>query len=65
MAQLDFHKSPAKFKPLITAVNPGENWMRVRPLMESDYDKGFLQLLSQLTSVGNVSRAEFLSTISN
>lgn len=35
--------------------------MKVRPLQEGDYDRGFLQLLSQLTSVGEVSRAEFLS----
>ncbi len=34
--------------------------MIVRPLKESDFDKGFLQLLSQLTSVGNVSRQDFL-----
>lgn len=58
---LDFRKSPAKMKPYITAADPGEPWMKVRPLKESDYDKGFLQLLSQLTVVGNVSRVEFLS----
>lgn len=57
---LDFRKSPAKLKPYITAADPGEPWMTVRPLKESDYDKGFLQLLSQLTAVGNVSRLEFL-----
>lgn len=31
----------------------------MRPLKESDFDKGFLQLLSQLTVVGNVSRLDF------
>lgn len=57
---LDFRKSTAKFKPYITAADPGEPWMKVRPLRESDYDKGFLQLLGQLTAVGNVSRIDFL-----
>lgn len=57
---LDFRKSPAILKPYITAADPGETWMKVRPLKESDYDKGFLQLLSQLTVVGNVSRLEFI-----
>lgn len=57
---LDFRKSPAILKPFITAADPGEPWMKVRPLKESDYDKGFLQLLSQLTVVGNVSQVEFL-----
>lgn len=57
---LDFRKSPAILKPYITAADPGEPWMKVRPLKESDFDKGFLQLLSQLTVVGNVSRLEFL-----
>lgn len=60
LSTLDFRKSPAKLKPYITAADPGEPWMIVRPLKESDYDKGFLQLLSQLTAVGNISRLDFL-----
>ncbi|KAL4709846.1 hypothetical protein ACJJTC_000333 [Scirpophaga incertulas] len=59
LKRLDFGKSPAKFNPKITAANPGENWMIVRPLRRSDFDKGFLQLLAQLTTVGNVSKSEF------
>lgn len=35
--------------------------MKVRPLKDTDYDRGFLQLLSQLTHVGNVTRTQFLS----
>ena len=58
---LDFHKTPAKFNPFISALAPGETWMKVRPLQEGDYDRGFLKILSQLTSVGENSRAEFLS----
>lgn len=29
---LDFRKSPAILKPYITAADPGEPWMKVRPL---------------------------------
>ncbi|KAH8342127.1 hypothetical protein KR059_012609, partial [Drosophila kikkawai] len=61
LIKLDFHRSPAKFKPFISAANPGEPWMKVRPLKDTDYDRGFLQLLSQLTHVGNVNRTQFLS----
>ncbi|KAM3962546.1 glucosamine 6-phosphate N-acetyltransferase isoform 1-T2 [Aphomia sociella] len=59
LQRLDFTKSPATFKPKISAAQPGEDWMVVRPLQRADYDKGFLQLLSQLTSVGNVTRKQF------
>nr|CAG4643560.1 EOG090X0FKI [Ilyocryptus agilis] len=31
----------------------------VRPLRASDYDRGYLQLLSSLTEVGNISRQQF------
>lgn len=61
LAQLNFERSVATFRPKITAVEPGAPWMVVRPLKETDYDRGFLQLLGQLTSVGDISRGEFLS----
>lgn len=61
LQQLNWSHSIAKFKPPITAVAPGEPWLLVRPLQEGDYDRGFLQLLSQLTGVGNISRSQFLS----
>lgn len=32
--KLNFHKSPAKFDPFISAVAPGEPWLKVRPLQE-------------------------------
>ncbi|KAL7296487.1 hypothetical protein TKK_0009928 [Trichogramma kaykai] len=35
--------------------------IRFRPLNSNDYDKDFLQLLSQLTEVGNVDKNQFLS----
>ncbi|XP_037732270.1 probable glucosamine 6-phosphate N-acetyltransferase isoform X1 [Drosophila subpulchrella] len=64
LLKLDFHRSPAKFNPFISAANPGEPWMKVRPLKDTDYDRGFLQLLSQLTHVGNVNRTQFLTRFS-
>ncbi|XP_017967414.1 probable glucosamine 6-phosphate N-acetyltransferase isoform X2 [Drosophila navojoa] len=64
LLKLDFHRSPAKFQPFISAANPGESWLQVRPLKDTDYDRGFLQLLSQLTNVGNITRTQFLTRFS-
>lgn len=61
LPDLDFSRSPAKFRPPISAADPGEPWMKVRPLQSGDYHRGFLQILSQLTSVGDVSLAQFLN----
>jgi glucosamine-phosphate N-acetyltransferase len=61
LLKLDFFKSPAKFNPPITAVAPGEPWLSVRPLKSGDYRRGFLQSLSQLTNVGEISETQFLS----
>lgn len=47
--------------PFITNEAPGEPWLLVRPLKIEDYDKGYLELLSQLTSVGNITRTQFES----
>lgn len=59
LKKLDFSQSPTKFNPPVTAVNPGENLL-VRPLCRADYDKGFVQLLGQLTSVGDITKEQFL-----
>ncbi|XP_041468445.1 glucosamine 6-phosphate N-acetyltransferase-like [Lytechinus variegatus] len=50
--------SKVSFKPPISPANPGTDLL-MRPLHIGDYDKGYLQLLSQLTTVGNVSRELF------
>jgi len=42
----------------VTSANPGPG-LKVRPLCKADYDRGFLQLLAQLTKVGDISREEF------
>ncbi|RUS70368.1 hypothetical protein EGW08_021870 [Elysia chlorotica] len=48
----------AEYKNGVKPLNPGEN-LKLRPLCLEDYDKGYLQLLSQLTSVGDVTREQF------
>lgn len=45
----------ASHVPELKVDKPGEGLV-VRPLSKQDYDRGFLQLLSQLTSVGDISR---------
>lgn len=61
MNELDWRKTIAKFSPPITAIDTGEPWLVVRPLQEGDFNRGFLQLLSQLTGVGDISESQFLS----
>lgn len=45
--------------PPITNEETGESWLVVRPLEIQDYNKGYLELLTQLTAVGNVSKEKF------
>ncbi|PSN48908.1 putative glucosamine 6-phosphate N-acetyltransferase [Blattella germanica] len=59
LKRLDFSKSSTKFEPQISACQPGDGLL-VRPLCLSDYDKGFIQLLGQLTKVGDITREKFL-----
>ncbi|XP_052127974.1 probable glucosamine 6-phosphate N-acetyltransferase isoform X2 [Frankliniella occidentalis] len=59
LERLDFSKARTKFSTPVSAARPGEG-LRVRPLRRADYRRGFLQLLSQLTSVGDVSEEQFL-----
>ncbi|XP_076748764.1 glucosamine 6-phosphate N-acetyltransferase [Xylocopa sonorina] len=42
------------------SVSPIEGLL-IRPLQSGDYDRGFLQLLTQLSEVGNISREQFLN----
>lgn len=37
----------------------------VRPLYASDYDRGFLDLLKELTEVGDISKEKFLGKLRN
>ncbi|XP_058063288.1 probable glucosamine 6-phosphate N-acetyltransferase [Anopheles bellator] len=58
---LDFFRSPARFSPRISASVPGETWLKVRPLQTGDFYRGFVQILSQLTKVGDISFTQFLN----
>ncbi|XP_047471900.1 probable glucosamine 6-phosphate N-acetyltransferase [Penaeus chinensis] len=57
LAKLDWSKV-THMKGGVTNHAPGGG-LRVRPLCKADYDRGFLQLLSQLTKVGDISREKF------
>ncbi|XP_072377581.1 probable glucosamine 6-phosphate N-acetyltransferase [Diabrotica undecimpunctata] len=59
LKNLDWSSVQSSLNPEISSDNPGEPWIVVRPLKVSDYDKGFLQILSQLTEVGNIGKLEF------
>nr|CAI5851537.1 unnamed protein product [Callosobruchus analis] len=59
LKDLDWASVENSLNPPITNEIPGESWLCVRPLRISDYDNGFLQILRQLTTVGNVSRSLF------
>lgn len=56
---LDWQSIKNSLTPFITNENPGEDYFLVRPLQLDDYDRGFLQLLSQLTTTGDISKADF------
>lgn len=56
---LDWPSARNLMSPNITNMEPGEEWLCVRPLQIGDYDKGYLSLLSQLTTVGHVSQLDF------
>merc|ERR1719320_459543 len=58
LTDLDLTNCSAFFNPLISISSPGES-LRVRSLCLEDYDCGFLELLGQLTSVGNISREQW------
>jgi len=54
LLEVDLDTSSAKFNPKLTIANPGEG-LKIRPLSRQDYDRGFLQLLAELTTVGDIS----------
>ncbi|KAF7266441.1 hypothetical protein GWI33_020234 [Rhynchophorus ferrugineus] len=59
LSNLDWNSVKNRLSPLVTNEQPGEDYFLVRPLMIDDFEKGYLQLLSQLTVVGNVTKADF------
>ncbi|XP_069157979.1 glucosamine 6-phosphate N-acetyltransferase isoform X3 [Procambarus clarkii] len=57
LARLDWSQV-THMKHGVTSATPGDG-LRVRPLCKADYDRGFLQLLGQLTKIGDVTREQF------
>ncbi|XP_014675950.1 PREDICTED: glucosamine 6-phosphate N-acetyltransferase-like [Priapulus caudatus] len=60
LRKLDFSSTNAKFNPKISPEHPGENLI-MRPLCPADYARGFVELLRQLTKVGDVSQEDFIA----
>ena len=58
LKNLNLSESEASFSPQLTIDNPGDG-LRLRPLQSGDYIRGFLQLLCQLTKVGDVSQEQW------
>ena len=60
LSDLDLSSSvnQARFDPPLSVTEPGAGLV-VRSLCLEDYDRGYLALLSQLTSVGDISREEW------
>ncbi|WAR19831.1 GNA1-like protein [Mya arenaria] len=58
LKELDFSECLATYKPTISHTSPGENLI-MRPLQLSDYEKGYMKLLTHLTVVGDVTKKEF------
>ena len=61
LSTLSFSHLQGVFKPHIENPAQPSPGLRVRSLRTGDYDRGFLQLLAQLTKVGDISREDFLS----
>ncbi|KRX57553.1 putative glucosamine 6-phosphate N-acetyltransferase [Trichinella sp. T9] len=55
---VDLRKANCSFTQVASVHRPADN-LCVRPLQRTDFEKGFLQLLSRLTHVGSVSKGEF------
>ena len=58
LRDLDLSSSMASFHPPLSVSDPGEG-LRLRPLRAGDFRLGFLQLLAQLTSVGEISEEQW------
>jgi hypothetical protein len=55
---LDFSQRVSSFDPAVMPERPGDGLV-MRPLQIGDYYKGYLQLLAQLTVVGEVAQSKF------
>jgi len=58
LSDLDLGQCQAVFNPPLSVLSPGTD-LRLRPLQLGDYRTGFLQLLAQLTKVGDISEEQW------
>lgn len=58
LTQIDWDSKKANFKNNVSIHNPGDDLV-VRPLKISDYENGYMQLLSELTVIGDVDKETF------
>ncbi|CAL1528420.1 unnamed protein product [Lymnaea stagnalis] len=58
--RIDESKFKSDYKNDVTPLKPGVN-LQIRPLRLGDFDKGFLDLLKELTVVGDVSQEQFIT----
>ncbi|XP_076441691.1 putative glucosamine 6-phosphate N-acetyltransferase [Babylonia areolata] len=58
LTKLNFADCKKIYKNGVSPTNPGEGLI-IRPLALSDFDKGYMQLLQQLTKVGDVPQEKF------
>ncbi|CAG5134444.1 unnamed protein product [Candidula unifasciata] len=63
LLRLDPSKFKAGYKNGVSPLHPGEH-LHIRPLSIGDYEKGYLDLLKQLTAVGDVSKEDFIGRFS-
>jgi len=58
--EIDLSRAECKFNPEISSTSNPSDGFKVRPLSSRDYDRGFLEILGQLTSVGHITKQHFL-----
>jgi len=63
--KIDLSRAECNFNPEISSTaNPSDGFI-VRPLSSKDYDRGFLDILGQLTSVGHITKQRFMEHFSD
>ncbi|KAK7487144.1 hypothetical protein BaRGS_00021639 [Batillaria attramentaria] len=58
LTSLDYSQCRGSYKDGVSPQNPGEG-LSLRPLALGDFHNGYLQLLKQLTKVGDISQEQF------
>jgi len=58
--KIDLSRAKCKFNPAISSTSKPSEGFIVRPLSSKDYERGFLDILGQLTSVGPITKQHFM-----